>query len=94
MLTPVQNLGVNGRGKTGGWFGWPEDAEVEKLRDQFVRSTDPAKQKEIATAIQKRAYDDVMWIPTGIYYEPSAYRTNLAGVLKSPFPIFWNIDKR
>jgi peptide/nickel transport system substrate-binding protein len=94
MLTPVQNLGVNGRGKTGGWFGWPEDAEVEKLRDQFVRATDPAKQKEIATAIQKRAFDDVMWIPTGIYYEPSAWRTNLAGVLKSPFPAFWNIDKR
>ena len=94
MLTPVQNLGVNARGKTGGWFGWPEDAEIEKLRDAFVRATDPAKQLEIATAIQKKAYDDVMWIPTGIYYEPSAYRTNLAGVLKAPFPAFWNIDKR
>ena len=94
MVTPVQNLGVNGRGKTGGWFGWPEDKEVEALRDQFVRATDPAKQKEIAAAIQKRAYDDVMWIPTGMYFEPSAWRTNLAGVLKSPFPAFWNIDKR
>jgi peptide/nickel transport system substrate-binding protein len=94
MLTPVQNLGVNARGKTGGWFGWPEDSEVEALRDQFVRATDPAKQKEIATAIQKKAYEDVMWIPTGIYYEPTAYRTNLTGVLKSPFPAFWNIDKR
>jgi peptide/nickel transport system substrate-binding protein len=94
MLTPVQNLGVNGRGKTGGWFGWPQDDEVEKLRDAFVRSTDPAKQKEIATEIQKRAYDDVMWIPTGIYYQPSAWRTNLSGVLKAPVPFFWNIDKR
>jgi peptide/nickel transport system substrate-binding protein len=94
MITPVQNLGVNARGKTGGWFGWPENKEIEALRDQFVRSTDPAKQKEIATEIQKKAFEDVMWIPTGIYYEPSAYRSNLAGVLKSPFPAFWNIDKR
>ncbi|MBV8169580.1 MAG: ABC transporter substrate-binding protein, partial [Alphaproteobacteria bacterium] len=31
MLTPVQNLGVNARGKTGGWFGWPQDDEIEKL---------------------------------------------------------------
>jgi len=26
-------------------FGWPCDPEMEKLRDQFVRETDPAKQK-------------------------------------------------
>ena len=26
-------------------FGWPCDAEMEKLRDQFARETDPAKQK-------------------------------------------------
>jgi len=93
MLTPVQNLGVNARGKTGGWFGWPDDPEVEKLRDQFVRSTDPAKQKEIAEAIQVKAYEDVMWIPTGMYFQPMAYRTNLAGVLKAPAPLFWNIEK-
>ncbi len=93
MLTPVQNLGVNARGKDGGWFGWPKDEEVEKLRDQFVRATDAAKQKEIAEAIQKKAYEDVLYIPTGIYYQPSAWRTNVTGVLKSPAPLFWNIEK-
>ena len=35
-------------------FGWPCDAEMEKLRDQFARETDPAKQKAIAEAVQKR----------------------------------------
>ena len=94
MLTPVQNLGVNGRGKVGGWFGWPKDDEVEKLRDAFVRTTDPAQQKDIAAKIQKLAYDDVMWIPGGIYYQPSAWRTNLTGVVKAPVPFFWNIDKQ
>jgi peptide/nickel transport system substrate-binding protein len=93
MLTPVQNLGVNARGKTGGWFGWPKDDEVEKLRDQFVRATDPAKQKEIAAAIQKKAYEDVLYIPTGMYFQPLAYRTSLVGVLKGPAPFFWNIEK-
>ena len=29
-------------------FGWPCDAELERLRDQFARETDPAKQKAIA----------------------------------------------
>jgi peptide/nickel transport system substrate-binding protein len=94
MLTPVQNLGVNARGKTGGWFGWPDDPEVEKLRDAFVRAPDAAKQKEIAAAIQKKAYEDVLYIPTGMYYQPLAYRTNLVGVLHGPAPFFWNIDKK
>lgn len=94
MLTPVQNVGVNARGKDGGFFGWPQDAQIEKLRDDFVRASDPAKQKEIADAIQKRAYELVMYIPTGQYYQPSAYRTNLAGFLKAPVPLFWNVDKR
>ena len=34
-------------------FGWPCDAEIEKLRDQFAKETDPAKQKEIVESLQK-----------------------------------------
>ena len=35
-------------------FGWPCDDEMEKLRDDFARETDPAKQKAIAEAVQVR----------------------------------------
>jgi peptide/nickel transport system substrate-binding protein len=35
-------------------FGWPCDVEMEKLRDQFARETDPAKQKAIAEQVQVR----------------------------------------
>ncbi len=33
-------------------FGWPCDAKMEALRDQFAREPDPAKQKAIAEAVQ------------------------------------------
>ena len=46
MMNPLANVGVNARGKTGGWFGWPEDAQIEKLRDAYARELDPAKQKK------------------------------------------------
>ena len=59
-----------------------------------MRTTDAAEQKKIAADIQKRAYDDVMWIPAGIYYQPSAWRTNVTGVLKAPVPFFWNMEKK
>ena len=35
-------------------FGWPCDDEIEKLRDQYARETDPAKQKAIAEQVQVR----------------------------------------
>jgi peptide/nickel transport system substrate-binding protein len=94
MLNPVANLGVNARGKNGGWFGWAEDAEVEKLRDRFARETDAAKQKQLAEDVQKRAYDDVMYIPTGQYTMAYAYRDSISGILGGPVPVFWNVDKK
>jgi peptide/nickel transport system substrate-binding protein len=93
MLNPLTNVGVNARGKSGGWFGWPEDAEVEKLRDAFARELDPAKQKAIAEAIQKRAYELVMYVPLGQYTMPYAFRSNVTGILAGPVPVFWNVAK-
>ena len=94
ILNPVMNSGVNGRGaKAGGWFGWSEDAEMEKMRDAFARETDPAKQKQIATDIQKRSYDQVFFVPLGQFTGPTAYRNNVKGILKSPAIHMWNIEK-
>ena len=93
LLNPLSNAGINARGKSGGWFGWAEDGEIEKLRDAYARETDPQKQKAIAAAVQKRAYDLVMYVPTGSYTQPYAYRAGLSGLMAGPVPVFWNIEK-
>ncbi len=49
-------------------FGWPCDEEMEKLRDDFARETDPAKQKAIAEAVQVREAQIVTHIPLGQWY--------------------------
>ena len=72
-------------------FGWPCDAETEKLRDQFARETDPAKQKAIAEAIQVRATQATSHIHLGQWYQPIAARKSVSGVLTAPVPVFWNI---
>ena len=64
-------------------FGWPCDAEMEKLRDEFARETDPAKQKAIAEAVQVR--DDARWSRTsrsasGI--SGALMRKNVAGMVQ------------
>lgn len=94
VLNPVANVSISGKGKNGGWFGWPDDPQMEALRDKFVRTTSPEEQKKIAEEIQARAYEQVTYIPLGQYTAPSVWRKSLKGVLDGPAtPVFWNIDK-
>ena len=58
---------------------------------QFARETDPAKQKEIAEAVQVRATEMTSHINLGQWYQPMAMRKNVDGVLTAPVPVFWNI---
>src|SRR5215208_4370830 len=46
-------------------FGWPCDVELEKLRDAFSKETDPAKQKQIAEAVQLRVLEYPTHVPLG-----------------------------
>jgi peptide/nickel transport system substrate-binding protein len=94
VINPVVNVSIGGRGKNGGWFGWSESAKIEAMRDAFSRASTPEEQKKIADDIQKEVYDQVIYIPLGQFFGPSAWRKSLTGVLDGPAtPIFWNIDK-
>ncbi|MGH7006618.1 MAG: ABC transporter substrate-binding protein, partial [Alphaproteobacteria bacterium] len=92
LLDPVTNPALSGAGERA-WFGWPTDPEMEKLRDDFARESDPIKQKVLAAAIQKRAFDMVPYVPLGQALTPYAYRKTLTGILDGPQAILWNIDK-
>jgi peptide/nickel transport system substrate-binding protein len=94
LMNPIVNLQVNGKGNKGGWFGWPDDAKIEKLRDAYARSSSPDEQKKIAAEIQTEAYDQVIYIPVGQYRVAASWRKSLHGVLEGPAtPVFWNVDK-
>jgi peptide/nickel transport system substrate-binding protein len=74
-------------------FGWPCDAELERLRDQFARETDPAKQKAIAEAVQVRWTQYPTHVFLGQWYQPSAVRKSIDGIIVAPVPVFWNMTK-
>ena len=75
-------------------FGWPCDPEMEKLRDQFARETDPAKQKAIAEQVQLRYLEVPTHVHLGQWYRPVALRKNVDGLLASPVVVFWNVEKK
>jgi peptide/nickel transport system substrate-binding protein len=91
VMNPVSAAYVNS-GCEKASFGWPCDAEMEKLRDEFARSSDVAKQKEIAEAVQKRNMEITAMIPVGEYVQPIAIRKNVKGLLMAPVPVHWNIE--
>ncbi|MFZ5734010.1 MAG: ABC transporter substrate-binding protein [Pseudomonadota bacterium] len=95
IMNPVAHATLNSKGKNGGWFGWPDDPEMEKLRDAYARSTDLEQQKKIAAQIQARVFDQVIYLPLGQYTSPSAWRKEITGVVDGPAtPVFWNIEKK
>src|SRR3954463_2167957 len=84
VLNPISMLQINGRGTKGGWFGWPENAKIENMRDAFARTSSPEEQKKIAAEIQAEVYDQVIYIPLGQYLVSASWRKSLTGVLDGP----------
>ena len=90
VINPAVHFGVSGAG-AGAWFGWPVIPQLEKLTTDWVRATDQAKRKQLADQIQKVALDEVAYVPWGEWFQPTAFRKNVQGVLKFGAPIFWNV---
>ncbi|HMD64097.1 MAG TPA: ABC transporter substrate-binding protein, partial [Stellaceae bacterium] len=60
----------------------------------WFAATDDAQRRDLADQIQQRAFEFLPYIPTGQLGGRRAFRKNLAGVLDSPLPFLWNIEKR
>jgi peptide/nickel transport system substrate-binding protein len=90
VMNPISRAYVNSACEKAS-FGWPCNAEMEKLRDQFARETDPVKQKAITEEIQVLTTQFTPEIPLGEFLLPIATRKTVTGILTAPVPVFWNI---
>ncbi|MCC7546650.1 MAG: ABC transporter substrate-binding protein [Burkholderiales bacterium] len=75
------------------WFGWPCDAQLEKLRDAFGRASDASERRRVAAQIQARAMEIVTHVPVGEYNFPVAARKTVKGFVIGYFFVPWNIEK-
>jgi peptide/nickel transport system substrate-binding protein len=89
MATPAGQLMMRGTGEKA-WFGWPTDPELERLRDAWFAAPGLADQQQVARELQSRVFQTVPFIPLGQYFQPTAYRKTVHGVLDG-FATFWNI---
>ena len=93
LVNPAVNFAVRGTGEKG-WFGWAADEKIEQLREAWFATTDAASGKAAADAVQKRAFEIVPYVPTAQFIIPTAYRTNLTGVIVAPITLLWNVEKK
>ncbi len=92
LADPGAHAPIGGQGERG-WFGWYASQRMEDLRSAWFDAPDPATQRKVAEQIQMLVWEDVPYIPLGQAFQPLARRTNVTGIVKSPFPLFWNVQK-
>ncbi len=92
IWNPLTNAAIGAAGEKS-WFGWPNDAQIEKLRDEFARATEDGRKKALAEAIQARAFEVGTHAPLGEYVNPYAVRKNVTGWVIGPGDHYWNVKK-
>jgi peptide/nickel transport system substrate-binding protein len=91
MINPAGHIFLRGNGRAAA-PGWPNSPEIETLRNDWFAAPDVAAQQTVARRLQVQAFTDVPYIPLGQYFAPTAYQSNLTGVLKGS-PVFWNVRR-
>jgi peptide/nickel transport system substrate-binding protein len=79
-----------------GLFGWPCDEGIEKLRSDYAFAHTDEDKKKIATDLQKRAIEQVVYVPFGQWTQPMAFRSDrVEGIVPNTgLTVLWNIRKK
>lgn len=91
-VNPAPYSALDASGATA-WFGWPKSDLVQAKIAEWYSAPDLAAQKTVIAELNKAAMDDVVYIPTGFFQFKQAWRNSLSGVVKAPFPVFWDVTK-
>jgi len=89
---PASHAATRGHGENA-WPGWPQIPEMERQRQVWFDAPSDEAARAATTEMQRIAFDEVPYVPTGMYYQPTAYRRNITGMLKGQPPLFWNIRR-
>ncbi len=94
MSSPLTNFATDQSCGAKNWFGWPCDDKAEELRTAYIKESDPAKQKAALEALNAREWDSVPFVLVGQYVQPTVWRKNITGLLRSNIVIYWNVAKQ
>ena len=87
FATPVTSTLVREQGGAG-WFGWPDDPQVEAMVQDWLNAPDEAARGRIAEAIGAASLENVATVPVGQFFIKTAFRKEITGILQgvAPYP--------
>jgi peptide/nickel transport system substrate-binding protein len=91
MINPAQTqIRANGEGA---FFGWPNSQQVEAEVAAWFEANAFEAEKAAVRRLNKAAFDHVVYAPLGFFLGYQAWRKNVSGIVKGPFPSFWGVSK-
>jgi peptide/nickel transport system substrate-binding protein len=75
------------------WFGWPSSDKITADINDWYGADAGAPEKAAIDRINADSMDFVTYVPTGFFLAYQAWRKNVSGVVKAPFPTFWGVQK-
>ena len=92
-FSPPAHIALRGNGdQSGAWPGWCVSPELEQMRTAWFDAPDLKGQQEICRRMQVQAMKDVPYFPLGQFQTPTAFRSDITGVLNG-FATFWNVRR-
>ena len=92
-FSPPAHIALRGNGdQPSSWPGWCVSPDLERLRTAWFDAPTLAAQQEICRDMQLAAMRDVPYYPLGQFQAPTAYRSDISGVLNG-FATFWNVRR-
>src|SRR3984885_10770271 len=89
-ITPAAAVALRSDGH--GWYGWPTDPEMERLRAAWFDAPDLQAQRSIAREMQTQFWRDPSYAPLGMLFQPTAFRSDLADI-REGLPQFYGVRR-
>ncbi len=77
----------------GTYPGWTCDPAMPPLVAKFEVETDPAKRQALADEMQRRVLGEAPEMLLGQFSPPTAFRSDLHGVIANGLHVFWNVRR-
>ncbi|MBI0434488.1 ABC transporter substrate-binding protein [Roseomonas sp. KE0001] len=90
---PVANVALSTNCTDASYAGWACSKRIEALKDAWARESAPERRAALLDQIQQEASALVPIVPLGQFFAPIAYRRTVTGLLQTPVPVFWNLEK-
>ncbi|HEY4251459.1 MAG TPA: ABC transporter substrate-binding protein [Roseomonas sp.] len=73
--------------------GWAQSDAVQTAIAAWFDATDAGVERGAVDAANRAAMENVSFVPSGFFLSYTAWRRNVTGITKAPFPVFWGVGK-